>query len=844
MTLSKDVQKLLNQRYLQPGEDWNGLVKRVVDHVCAGENIWYKQEVTEHLTRRIWLPNSPCLVNSGTKTGGLFACFVVGPDEDTLEHHVEVLGDIAAVGKRGGGCGFTGTNIRPENSPVSGSVHGFAYGPNWWAMQVSNYLDGITQGGFRKMALMYTMRSDHPDLNKFIDLKQHKDEDFAYNFNQSVMITDEWMEEAVNGDDGERLQLIKMAKNAWNNGDPGALFHTTINENTPYKACGCKIEATNPCQPDFATVLTPDGIKTLGEVGVGDIIWSGNQWTKIVNKWSNGVKPVYKYTSSYGEFIGTQNHHVFQRGERIEVRNATHIDSAVVETDDSDQVIIDTQTVLDGIVLGDGSVHKASNNLVYLCVGQDDYDYFDDPVGDFITRERTGLSDHAWEVNTTITHNELPYTYERAVPDRFFRADKNTMASFLRGLFSANGYCLGNRIGLKQTSEKLIKQVQQMLSALGIASYVTQNKPQTIEWDNGEFVSRKSYDLNISSDRYKFVEMIGFVQKYKNTPTGNVVYKKSPTGLIQRIDSLGNHEVFDITVSTEDHSYWTGGLRVSNCGEQPIPSYGSCNLGSINISHEYFYDDNGNFDYARLARVVMVITRFLDNVGSKNVFPNDKFKSWYEDHRPIGVGIMGYADALLKLKMRYGDDPGLEFLSSVMDTIQKVSYSTSEQLGKERGVPAHCEKLGRRNITTVSIAPTGSIGFIAECSHSIEPIFSPVYQRTDERGETYLFSHPLRRESYFVSCINDDKSKIPTWKQHVDVQSTVQRHCDSAVSKTVNMNNDATVQDVLDAFIYAWRSGCKGITVYRDGSRQFQVLEDVKEEDSLLQDCPSGVCEL
>lgn len=526
MTLSKDVQRLLDQRYLKDGEDWNGLVKRVVDHVCDGEDQWYKQEVTEHLTRRVWLPNSPCLVNSGTKTGGLFACFVVGPDEDTLESHVSVLGDIAAVGKRGGGCGFTGTNIRPEGSSVSGSSHGFAYGPNNWALRVSDYLEMITQGGFRRMALMYTMRSDHPDLDKFIELKQTVDEKFAHNFNQSVMATDEWMNLATSGDNGERLQLVKLAKNAWNNGEPGLLFHTTINENTPYKTCGCKIEATNPC------------------------------------------------------------------------------------------------------------------------------------------------------------------------------------------------------------------------------------------------------------------------------------------------------------------------------GEQPIPSYGSCNLGSINVSHQYFYDNNDNFDYARLARVVMVITRFLDNVGSKNIFPNEKFKEWYDNHRPIGIGVMGYADALLKLKLKYGTPDGLEFLSRIMEVIQKVSYSTSEQLGKERGIPSHCEKVGRRNITTVSIAPTGSIGFIAECSHGIEPIFSPVYQRTDERGEIYLFSHPKREEDYFASCLNDDSNKIPSWKEHVDVQATVQKYCDSAVSKTINMSNDAKVKDVLNAFIYAWESGCKGVTVYRDGSRQFQVLEDVKEEDSLLQDCPTGVCEL
>jgi ribonucleotide reductase alpha subunit len=658
MTLSKDVQRLLDQRYLQPGEDWNGLVKRVVDHVCDGESNWYKQEVTEHITRRIWLPNSPCLVGSGTKTGGLFACFVVGPDEDTLEHHVEVLGDIAAVGKRGGGCGFTGTGIRPKGMPVAGSVHGFSYGPNWWATQVSSYLDGITQGGFRKFAGMYTLLSSHPDLNEFIDLKQSGNEKLNYNFNQSVMATDEWMREAVNGDDGERFQLIKMAKNAWNNGEPGLLFHTTINENTPYKTCGCKIEATNPCQPEFAIALTKNGEKQIGELSVGDEIYSVDGWVKVVRIVPQGVKPVYAYEiDGYGNFVGTKDHKI-----------------------------------------------KAESNFKY-------------------------------EVDRMFA-NQVP------VP------------------------CLNEKDGS--------------------VNYAT-----------------------ITSRAY-----------------------------------VGDYKVYSLTVDGESHSYWTSGVSVQNCGEQPIPSYGSCNLGSINISHEYFYDEQGRFDYARLSRVVSVLTRFLDNVGTRNIFPNDKFKNWYEKHRPIGIGIMGYADALLKMKLKYGEQSGLDFLESIMGVIQNVSYSTSETLGEERGVPEHCQAVGRRNITTVSIAPTGSIGFISECSHGIEPIFSPVYQRTDERGETYLFSHPLRNEPYFASCLNDDKTKIPTWKQHIDVQATVQKNCDSAVSKTVNMSNDARVQDVLDAFVYAWESGCKGITVYRDGSRQFQVLEDVKEEDSLLQDCPSGVCEL
>ena len=527
MQLEPNVEKLLLQRYYKPNETWDTLVDRVTDYICDGESDEYTEEVREDLLNRVWLPNSPCLVNSGTRNSGLMACFVASPEEDTLENHVEVLGHIAAVGKQGGGCGFSGTVIRPEGSPVSGSAHGFAYGANNWAVRVADYLDMITQGGFRKMALMYTLRSDHPDLEKFINLKQTSDERFAYNFNQSVMATDEWMTEATTDKESKAHELLRLlAQNAWNNGEPGLLFHSTINNKTPYKTVSVMIEATNPC------------------------------------------------------------------------------------------------------------------------------------------------------------------------------------------------------------------------------------------------------------------------------------------------------------------------------GEQPLPSFGSCNLGSINISHDIFFSDDGTYNFYELDRKAKVLTRFLDNIGSKNVFPNKKFEDWYKDFRAIGVGIMGLSDALLRLKIKYGSQESLDFLEQIMKHLYRSARDESVVLGVERGIPAKCGIVGRRNITLLTVAPTGSIGFLAGCSHSIEPVFSPIFNREDERGESYLFKHPLRDEDYFVSAINDDSSKTPSWKDHVNVQASAQKWVDSGVSKTINMDNSATVDDVYDAMVYAWKLGCKGVTVYRDGSRQFQVLTEVKEEDQLILDCPDGVCEI
>lgn len=530
MTLPDRVQKLLRQRYLQPNENWEQLVERVVVNVCGNETEETRNRIKDYIYKRIWLPNSPCLVNAGLKNNGLMACFVVGPTEDTLEHHVEVLGDIAVVGKFGGGCGFTGTFIRPEGSPVAGSAHGFAYGPNKWAVRVNDYLDMITQGGFRKMALMYTIRSDHPDLEKFIDLKQDKGEHFATRFNQSVMATEKFMKFAVANPNGEESRLLKkIAKNAWQNGEPGLLFYDNINQNTPYKYAGESIEATNPC------------------------------------------------------------------------------------------------------------------------------------------------------------------------------------------------------------------------------------------------------------------------------------------------------------------------------GEQPLPPYGSCNLGSINLSHDEFFYDNGEYNYNALAEAVVYLTQFLDNVGNANRFPNEKFETWYKEHRPIGIGVMGLADALLRLEMRYGSRESLRFIEKTMDFIHNVAKTKSEELGKERGIPAACKYLPepRRNITLISIAPTGSIGFIADCSHGIEPVFSPIYERIDERGEQYTFKHPYANESYFVSAINDNPKKVVSWKEHIKVQSAVQEYTDSGVSKTINFPNDSSIDDVYNAMLYAWASGCKGITVYRSGSREIEVLKDKKENAIHIESeeliCP--VCE-
>ena len=359
-------------------------------------------------------------------------------------------------------------------------------------------------------------------------------------------------------------------------GEPGFYWRSN-------KGLGC-----NPCQPKWATVITPSGLSTIEDIKEGDKIWSSEGWTTVVNKWSTGIKPVYKYKSTGGIFYGTENHKLLQRGKKVEAKDCIEIDSLSGENYIRDEEF-DIQYIMDGLVLGDGFVHKASNNLIVLCIGKKDIDYFNSEIKDLIIKHRPGVSDYAYEIKTNIKSEELKYKPEIEIPERYFKASKLQICSLLRGLYTANGSVISNRITYKTASPKLRDQIQLLLSYLGIDSYYTTNQKHDVTFANGTYECKESYDINISSDRDKFVSLIGFIQKYKND---KITIKPKKDKLITRPikikELIGEEEVFDITVDNKSHTYWTGGVNVSNCGEIGfVPSLNGqtgwqfCNLSFI-----------------------------------------------------------------------------------------------------------------------------------------------------------------------------------------------------------------------------------------------------------------------
>lgn len=302
------------------------------------------------------------------------------------------------------------------------------------------------------------------------------------------------------------------------------------------------------------------------------------------------------------------------------------------------------------------------------------------------------------------------------------------------------------------------------------------------------------------------------------------------------------------------------------CGEQPLLPYEACNLGSINLARFYRPAHNQDadptergIDWEELEHVIRLAVHFLDNVIDASRFPLPQIEEKVRQNRKIGLGVMGFADLLYQLSIPYNSDAGIAAGEKIMSFVNEHAHRASAQLAESRGpFPAYAESVygasnvgPYRNATVTTIAPTGTLSIIAECSSGIEPLFALCFTRNVLDGEKLLEINPyfettlrnsghaspelleavaargtIKDMSYLPRCLRDvfvtAMDMDPAW--HLRMQAAFQRHTDNAVSKTVNLVNAATRKDIHDIYWLAWKEGCKGVTVYRDGCKTLQVL--------------------
>lgn len=407
------------------------------------------------------------------------------------------------------------------------------------------------------------------------------------------------------------------------------------------------------------------------------------------------------------------------------------------------------------------------------------------------------------------------------------------------------------------------KQKSEFLSNFNISAAVTDNFMKTLEEDGEYWLINPRNKEKVRTLKAKSVWNLMAKSAWQSGDPGVIfideINRHNPTPEVGMIDST------------------------NPCGEQPLLPYESCNLGSINLLKIV---EEGKINWEKLRETVRNAIHFLDNIIDANKYPLKEIEAITRANRKIGLGVMGFADMLIKLGICYDSEEALQLGENLMRFIEEEAHKKSVEIGEERGSFPNFEKSiwkhkysAMRNATVTTIAPTGSISIIAGCSSGIEPLFAVSFMRNVLGGTRLFETNPLfetmAKEKGFYSAklleeiartgsvqkiegVPEEVKKLfvtaldikPEW--HVRMQAAFQKYTDNAVSKTVNMPSDATVEDVRKVYELAWKLKCKGVTVFRYGSKPEQVLyigeiktKDTKfvaAESEYAGGCPTKTC--
>ena len=535
------------------------------------------------------------------------------------------------------------------------------------------------------------------------------------------------------------------------------------------------------------------------------------------------------------------------------------------------------------------SLMKAAGDSAYTLPHRSDFKGFQTVIADRAEHRMrlAALRDLAEEYGIVVGNKQVTSDIEKTSYDFHI--------GYLRGLFDTDGTVVGNlekgaSIRLWQNDITSLYAAQRMLQRLGIASTIyTNRKPSgTKKLPNGnggysDYNTTVGNELVISKDNMLiFSELIGFASVTKQNKLESILKKYTRSvnrerfvaTVVECVD-IGEKEVYDVQVPGIN-AFDANGIYVHNCGEQPLLPFEACNLGSINL-YNMLNADRSELDFDKLASTVRKAVHFLDNVIEVNKYPLPEIDKMTRGTRKIGLGIMGWADMLCAIGIPYNSQKAIDLADKVMSFIQENAQKASQELAEQKGVFPYYEEsvfakkgLKLRNATTTTIAPTGTLSLIAGVSSGIEPIFAISYIRNvmdnselvevnpvfkDAANKENFYSDELMRKIAKVGTVKGLEEVprkvqdvfvtahdvLPEW--HVKMQAAFQRHTDNAVSKTVNLGHDATTDDVREVFTLAYKTRCKGVTIYRDGSRDMQVLNIGKvkgKEEAANKPLPAG----